>query len=107
MMEVLIVSSVVVRSVLRSIVGPGVGGVSIGSRVSVSSLLLLVIHRHEVLHVHRVLPLLVRPDADRRQAEQDRGDQGKANSDPGHDVAPVILKLGVTLQILQKFQALI
>ena len=103
MMEVLINSSVVVGSVLRSIVGPGVGGVSIRSRVSVSSLLLLVVDRHEVLHVHRVLPLLVRPDADRRQAEQDGGDQGEPNSDPGHDVAPVILKLGVTLQILKQF----
>jgi len=86
MMEVLINSSVVVRSVLRSIVGPRVGSVSIRSRVSVSSLLLLVVDRHEVLHVHGVLPLLVRPDADRRQAEQDGGDEGEADSDPGDDV---------------------
>ena len=54
---------------------------------------------HQVLHVHRVLPLLVRPDADGGQAEQDGGDEGKAHSDPGHDVAPLVLELCVLKQV--------
>ena len=56
---------------------------------------------HEVLHVHGVLPLLVGADADGGQAEQDGGDQGETDTDPGHDVAPVVLELRVVLQGLK------
>ena len=99
--------SVVVGPVLRAIVGSGVGGISIGSRVPIPALLLLVVDGHEVLHVHGVLPLLVCPNADRGKAEQDRGDQGEADSDPGNDVAPVILELSVSLQVLKRLQVLV
>ena len=89
---------VVVGSILAPIVRSGVGGVSVRS---VRVLLLLVVDWHEVLHVHGVLPLLVGADADGGQAEQDGGDQGEADTDPGHDVAPVVLELRVVLQGLK------
>ena len=63
--------------------------------------MLLVVDWHQVLHVHRVLPLLVRPDADRREAEQDGGDQGEADTDPGNNVGPVVLELSVVFEILE------
>ena len=66
-----------------------------------------MVDRHEVLHVHRVLPLLVGPDADGGEAEQDRGDEGEADSDPGDDVAPVVLELGVALEVLEKVSSVI
>ena len=59
---------VVVGPVLAPVVRPRVGSIAVRS---VGVLLLLVVDRHEVLHVHGVLPLLVGPDADGRQAEQD------------------------------------
>ena len=58
-----------------------------------------MVDRHQVLHVHRVLALLVRPDAHGGQAEQDGGDQGKADSDPGDDVAPLVLERCVLKQV--------
>ena len=57
---------VVVRAVLRSVVRAGVGCVTVWSVWL--SLLLLMVDRHQVLHVHGVLPLLVCPDADSGQA---------------------------------------
>ena len=54
-----------VGPVLGAVVGAGVGSITVGP----IGLLLLVVDGHEVLHVHRLLPLLVRPDTHRSQAE--------------------------------------
>jgi hypothetical protein len=54
-----------VGAVLRAVVGAGVGGVAVGT----VGLLLLVVDRHEVLHVHCLLPFLVSADAHRCQAK--------------------------------------
>jgi hypothetical protein len=53
-----------VGTVLGAVVGAGVGGVAVGA----VGLLLLVVDGHEVLHIHGLLPLLVRADTDGRQA---------------------------------------
>jgi len=58
-----------------------------------------MVDRHQVLHVHRVLALLVRPDAHGGQAEQDGGDEGEADPDPGDDVAPLVLERCVISQV--------
>ena len=89
---------VVVGPVLAPVVRPRVGSIAVRS---VGILLLLVVDRHKVLHVHGVLPLLVGADADGGQAEQDGGDEGEPDTDPGHDVAPVVLELRVVLQGLK------
>ena len=94
---VIVMCLVVVGSVLRSIVRSRVGGVTIGT----VGVLLLVVDRHQVLHVHGVLLLLVGPDAHSRQAEEDGGNEGQTNSNPGDNVAPVILELSGLLQILK------
>ena len=93
-------ASVVVGAVLRAIIRPRVGSVSIGS-IGVTLLLFLRVVWHEVLHVHGILLLLVSPDAHRRQAEEDGGDEGETNTDPGDKVGPVILELSVLLQSLE------
>lgn len=89
---------IVVRAVLRSVVRPGVGSVPV--RAVGLGLLLLVVDWHQVLHVHGVLSLLVGPDADRGEAEQDRGDESKSHANPGDDVGPLVLELRVLLQDL-------
>jgi len=88
---------IVVRSILGAIVRSRVGSIAIGTIGLLGSL--LVVDRHQVLHVHRVLPLLVCPDADRGEAEEDGGDERQADSDPGHDVAPLVLELGVVEEL--------
>ena len=90
---------VVVGSVLAPIVRSGVGRIAVGS---VGVLLLLVVDWHEVLHVHRVLPLLVGPDADGGQAEEDGGDESQTNSDPGDDVGPGVDCVGLVFQFLKR-----
>ena len=89
---------VVVGPVLASIVRSGVGGIAVWS---IGVLLLLVVDRHEVLHVHGVLPLLVGPDTDGGQAEQDGGDECETHSDPGHDVGPGVDSVGLVFQLLE------
>ena len=89
---------VVVGSILAPIVRSGVGRIAVGS---VGVLLLLVVDWHEVLHVHGVLPLLVGPDADGRQAEEDGGDESQTNSDPGNDVGPGVDCVGLVFQFLK------
>ena len=89
---------VVVGPVLAPVVRPRVGSIAVRS---VGILLLLVVDRHEVLHVHGVLPLLVGPDADGRQAEQDGGDQSQTNSDPGDDVGPGVYCVGFLFKFLK------
>ena len=64
-------------------------------------MLLLVVDWHQVLHVHGVLLLLVGPDAHGGQAEQDGGNKSKTNTNPGDNVAPVILELSSLLQVLK------
>ena len=64
-------------------------------------LLFLRVVWHEVLHVHGILLLLVSPDAHRRQAEEDGGDEGETDTNPGDKVGPVILELSVLLQSLE------
>jgi len=88
--------SVVVGSVLWSVVRSGISCVSIWS----IWMLLLMVDGHEVLHVHGVLPLLVGPDADCGQTEQDAGNESQSNSNPCNNVWPVILELWPGLQFL-------
>ena len=65
-------------------------------------MLLLVVDRHEILHVHGVLPLLVGPDADGGQTKQNAGNESQSHSNPCNNVRPVILELGPGLQFLKK-----
>ena len=88
---------VIVGAVLGPVVRAGVGGVSVWTIWLLG--LLLMVNRHQVLHVHRVLALLVSPDAHGGQAEEDGGDEGEADSNPGHNVAPFVLEGGVLKQI--------
>ena len=88
---------VIVGAVLGPVVRAGVGGVSVWTIWLLG--LLLMVNRHQVLHVHRVLAFLVSPDAHGGQAEEDGGDEGEADSNPGHNVAPFVLEGGVLKQI--------
>ena len=56
--------------------------------------------RHEILHVHGLLPLLVVLDADGGEGEEDGGAEGHADADPADDIRPVVLELGVVGQLL-------
>ena len=53
---------------------------------------------HEILHVHGLLTLPIVLDADGGQGEEDGRAEGHGHPDPGNDVAPVVLELGVVRQ---------
>lgn len=56
--------------------------------------------RHEVLHVHRLLPHSLSPQANRRGAKQYCADQRPTDADPSNHVRPVVRYYRVVLQHL-------